>query len=73
MSTTTYRVTNETRAALAAYADDLIDVAAQGNAPDPETVAANIETILEDGHYTPAPRDEDGRVVGEDYEEVNPS
>ena len=65
MTTSTYRVTNETRTALAAFADDLIDVASQGNAPLPETVADIIEGILDDGHYEPAKRDDDGRVVGE--------
>lgn len=66
MSTATYRVTNETRAALAAFADDLIDVAAQGNAPMPEQVADQIEQVISDGYYKPAARDDDGRVVGED-------
>lgn len=64
MAHATYRVTNETRDALEAFIDDLIDVAAQGNAPTPTWAVQLLENVLEDGHYE-APRDADGRVVDE--------
>jgi hypothetical protein len=66
MTHATYRVTNETRGHLAVFADDLIDIAAQGNAPPAEWVASMIEGILADGYYEPAARDADGRVYDPD-------
>ncbi len=57
MGTMSYIVTNETRGHLEAFAEDLIDIAAQGNAPPASWVAAEIERVLEDQFYTPAERD----------------
>jgi hypothetical protein len=68
-----YSVTEETRMYLVRFADDLVDIAAKGQAPSGELIVAMIERVLADQFYAPEPRDpETGKMLNPEDDEYDP-